>query len=221
MKEIEVNFYKKLNEYYQERDYLYTLKSYRGHSYSIVDFLLFVIISSVILLLGVALSIICQDIIYFSIFLLFSIVGYLISFIIVIDRRKQIVKTKKLEKELRNMIEDNKPLFDDKLLTLEDYIRHFEWIGFNIEIICRNKIKTYLIKGVTKDLKIITRNNFFINSMKCYIGDVEFNKIKNDDNKLDQLIKDYKLDSLSFNYYQMLFSFYKYIIETIDDYGIK
>ena len=41
MDKIKVEFYRKLNEYYQERDYLFTKKSFRGHAYSLIDFLLF------------------------------------------------------------------------------------------------------------------------------------------------------------------------------------
>lgn len=218
MNETEVKFYKKLNEYYQERDYLFTLKSSRGHSYSIVDFLLFIVISSILLLSGIILSIVCQDIIYFLILIILSIPGFLVSLIIVKDRKKQINKINILEKELREMIEENKPLFNDKKLTIDDYIKEFKSLGFNIEIINSNNKKTYLLKGTNKNIKIITKNIFFINKLECYINDVNFKNMKNDDKKLNQLIKEYRLDSFNINYYQMLFSFYKYVIETLEDY---
>lgn len=218
MEEIEVKFYKKLNEYYQERDHLYTLKSLIGHSYSFVDFLLFFIISSIILLTGIILSIIHQDIIFLDALLLFSLPGYIVTYIIFKDRKKQINKVRNLEKEIRDMIKENKPLFDNKKLTLGDYLEDFKNLGFDVNIIDENNKKIYLIKGSKATLKIISKNTFFINSLKCFINDVNFKKIKNDDVKLNQLIKDYKSDSLDSNYYQMLFYFHKYIIITIENY---
>ena len=218
MEEIEVKFYKKLNEYYQERDHLYTLKSLIGHSYSFVDFLLFFLISSIILLAGIILSIIHQDIIFLDALLLFSLPGYIVTYIIFKDRKKQINKVRYLEKEIRDMIKENKPLFDNKKLTLGDYLEDFKNLGFDVNIIDENNKKIYLIKGNKATLKIISKNTFFINSLKCFINDVNFKKIKNDDVKLNQLIKDYKSDSLGSNYYQMLFYFHKYIISTIENY---
>lgn len=218
MEEIEVKFYKKLNEYYQERDHLYTLKSLIGHSYSFVDFLLFFIISSIILLTGIILSIIHQDIIFLDALLLFSLPGYIVTYIIFKDRKKQINKVRNLEKEIRDMIKENKPLFDNKKLTLGDYLEDFKNLGFDVNIIDENNKKIYLIKGNKATLTIISKNTFFINSLKCFINDVNFKKIKNDDVKLNQLIKDYKSDSLGSNYYQMLFYFHKYIISTIENY---
>lgn len=218
MEEIEVKFYKKLNEYYQERDHLYTLKSLIGHSYSFVDFLLFFIISSIILLTGIILSIIHQDIIFLDALLLFSLPGYIVTYIIFKDRKKQINKVRNLEKEIRDMIKENKPLFDNKKLTLVDYLENFKNLGFDVNIIDENNKKIYLIKGNKATLRIISKNTFFINSLKCFINDVNFKKIKNDDVKLNQLIKDYKSDSLGSNYYQMLFYFHKYIISTIENY---
>ena len=47
MDKIKVEFYRKLNEYYQERDYLFTKKSFRGHAYSLIDFLLFFVTASI------------------------------------------------------------------------------------------------------------------------------------------------------------------------------
>lgn len=218
MEEIEVKFYKKLNEYYQERDHLYTLKSLIGHSYSFVDFLLFFIISSIILLTGIILSIIHQDIIFLDALLLFSLPGYIVTYIIFKDRKKQINKVRNLEKEIRDMIKENKPLFDNKKLTLGDYLEDFKNLGFDVNIIDENNKKIYLIKGNKATLTIISKNTFFINSLKCFINDVNFKKIKSDDVKLNQLIKDYKSDSLGSNYYQMLFYFHKYIISTIENY---
>ena len=218
MEEIEVKFYKKLNEYYQERDHLYTLKSLRGRSYSFVDFLLFFIISSIILLTGIILSIIHQDIIFLDALLLFSLPGYIVTYIIFKDRKKQINKVRNLEKEIRDMIKENKPLFDNKKLTLGDYLEDFKNLGFDVNIIDENNKKIYLIKGNKATLRIISKNTFFINSLKCFINDVNFKKIKNDDVKLNQLIKDYISDSLGSNYYQMLFYFHKYIISTIENY---
>jgi len=137
MKEIEVSFYKKLNEYYKERDYLFTLKSCRGHSYSLVDFLLFIVTSCILLLLGIIASIIYQDIIYFIVLFLLSVPGFIVSFIITKDRKKQSDKINRLEKELRDMIEENKPLFNDEKLTLDDYIKEFERLGFSIVILMK------------------------------------------------------------------------------------
>ena len=47
---------------------------------------------------------------------------------------------------------------------------------------------------------------------------INFKKIRNKEPKLKQLIKDYRFKSFGNNYYQMLFSFYKYVLETIEDY---
>ena len=158
MEEIEVKFYKKLNEYYQERDHLYTLKSLIGHSYSFVDFLLFFMISSIILLTGIILSIIHQDIIFLDALLLFSLPGYIVTYIIFKDRKKQINKVRNLEKEIRDMIKENKPLFDNKKLTLDDYLEDFKNLSFDVNIIDENNKKIYLIKGNKATLKIITKN---------------------------------------------------------------
>ena len=90
MDRIKTEFYNKLNEYYQERDYLFTKKSFRGHAYSLIDFLLFFVTASILLLLGIVLSIINQDIFYFVLFFALSIIPYVISFLIIRDRKKQI-----------------------------------------------------------------------------------------------------------------------------------
>ncbi len=218
MDKIKVEFYRKLNEYYQERDYLFTKKSFRGHAYSLIDFLLFFVTASILLLLGIVLSIINQDIIYFVLFLVLPAILYLVSFLIIRDRKKQIKKINSLLAELRKMIDEYKPLFDGSKLTIEDYVSDLKTLGFELEVTDSGEEKIYFLKGTKKNIKIITKNTFFNNSIKCFIGDVDFKKVRNDDCKLNQLIKDYRLDSFNMNYYQMIWFFYKYILETIEDY---
>ena len=218
MDKIKVEFYRKLNEYYQERDYLFTRKSFRGHAYSLIDFLLFFVTASILLLLGIVLSIINQDIIYFVFFLVLPAILYLVSFLIIRDRKKQIKKINSLLAELRKMIDEYKTLFDESKLTIEDYVSDLKTLGFELEVTGSGEEKIYFLKGTKKNIKIITKNTFFNNSIKCFIGDVDFKKVRNDDSKLNQLIKDYRFDSFNMNYYQMIWSFYKYILETIEDY---
>ena len=218
MDKIKVEFYGKLNEYYQERDYLFTRKSYRGHAYSLIDFLLFFVTASILLLLGMVLSIINQEIIYFVLFLALPAILYLVSFLIIRDRKKQIKKIDSLLVELRKMMDEYKPLFDGSKLTIEDYVSDLKTLGFELEVTDSSEEKIYFLKGTKKNIKIITKNTFFNNSIKCFIGDVDFKKVRNDDSKLNQLIKDYRLDSFNMNYYQMIWFFYKYILETIEDY---
>ena len=218
MDKIKVEFYRKLNEYYQERDYLFTRKSFRGHAYSLIDFLLFFVTASILLLLGIVLSIINQDIIYFVFFLVLPAILFLVSFLIIRDRKKQIKKIDSLLAELRKMIDEYKPLFDGSKLTIEDYVNDLKSLGFELEVTDSGEEKIYFLKGTKKNIKIITKNTFFNNSIKCFIGDVDFKKVRNDDCKLNQLIKDYRLDSFNMNYYQMIWFFYKYILEAIEDY---
>ncbi|MCI5745089.1 MAG: hypothetical protein MR270_02255 [Erysipelotrichaceae bacterium] len=218
MDKIKVEFYRKLNEYNQERDYLFTRKSYRGHAYSLLDFLLFFVTASILLILGIVLSIINKDIFYFAFFFALSVIPYSVSFFIIMDRKKQIKKIDILLVELRNMINQFNPLFNESKLTLDDYVNDLKKLGFELGIITFKEEKTFILKGTKKNIKIITKNTFFTNSIKCYIGDVDFKKVRNDDSKLNQLIKDYRFDSFNMNYYQMIWSFYKYILETIEDY---
>ena len=218
MDKIKVEFYRKLNEYYQERDYLFTRKSFRGHAYSLIDFLLFFVTASIFLLFGIVLSIINQDIIYFVFFLVLPAILYLVSFLIIRDRKKQIKKINSLLVELRKMVDEYKPLFDESKLTIEDYVSDLKTLGFELEVTGSGEEKIYFLKGTKKNIKIITKNTFFNNSIKCFIGDVDFKKVRNDDSKLNQLIKDYRFDSFNMNYYQMIWFFYKYILETIEDY---
>ena len=218
MDKIKVEFYRKLNKYYQERDYLFTKKSFRGHAYSLLDFLLFFVTASILLILGIVLSIINKDIFYFAFFFALSVIPYLVSFFIIRGRKKQIKKIDILLVELRSMINEFNPLFNESKLTLDDYVNDLRNLGFELEIITFKEEKTFILKGTKKNIKIITKNTFFNNSIKCFIGNVDFKKIRNDDSKLNQLIKDYRFDSFNMNYYQMIWSFYKYILETIEDY---
>ena len=218
MDKIKVEFYRKLNEYNQERDYLFTRKSYRGHAYSLLDFLLFFVTASILLILGIVLSIINKDIFYFAFFFALSVIPYLVSFFIIRDRKKQIKKIDILLVELRSMINEFNPLFNESKLTLDDYVNDLKNLGFELKIITFKEEKTFILKGTKKNIKIITKNTFFTNSIKCYIGDIDFKKASNDDSKMNQLIKDYRFDSFNMNYYQMIWSFYKYILETIEDY---
>ena len=218
MDKIKTEFYNKLNEYYQERDYLFTKKSFRGHAYSLIDFLLFFVTASILLLLGIVLSIINKDIFYFVLFFALSIIPYVVSFLIIRDRKKQIKKINSLLAELRKMVDEYKPLFDESKLTIEDYVSDLKTLGFELEVNDSGEEKIYFLKGTKKNIKIITKNTFFNNSIKCFIGDFDFKKVRNDDSKLNQLIKNYRFDSFNMNYYQMISLFYKYILETIEDY---
>ena len=164
------------------------------------------------------LSIINQDIIYFELLIALPAILYLVSFLIIRDRKKQIKKIDSLLAELRKMIDEYKPLFDESKLTIEDYVSDLKTLGFELEVTDSGEEKIYFLKGTKKNIKIITKNTFFNNSIKCFIGDVDFKKVRNDDCKLNQLIKDYRLDSFNMNYYQMIWFFYKYILETIVDY---
>lgn len=219
MDKIKEKYYKKLNEYYALRDSIYTDQGYRGNSGTFVDFTFITSFAFSILILGIIISCTSKELFVFILFGTMFLLLLLVSFSFYMIRKKKINKLNILFNELRDMINEYNPLFNESKLNLEDYINYLKSYGFVVEKnIIDNKRKIYILKGQNSYIKIYTRNKFFRNILKCYINDVNFRKIKNKDPKLKQLIKDYKYNSFGNNYYQMLFCFYKYILETIKDY---
>lgn len=209
-------FYRKLNEYYETRDRLYTYKSYRENSYSLVDFLLFFVVASILLILSAIISIIEIDASYLLFMSPFYLLIYLGSLLIIKGRKKQIIKIEKLREELLTIIDEEKPKYNNIKLDLYDYIKELESLGFKSKKYLEKRKTIYILQGLKESIKITSINSFFINRLICEINNINFKKTKNNNQKLKQIIKDYKSESLVQSCYQMINWFCKYIIETIE-----
>lgn len=219
MDQIKEKYYKKLNEYYVLRDSIFTDQGYRGNSGTFVDFTIITSLAFLILILGIIISWTSKELFVFILFDIISLLLLFVSFTFYMIRKKKIIKLNILFNELKSMVNEYNPLFNESKLDLQDYINDLESYGFVVEKnIIDNKSKLYILKGSKGCIKIFTKNKFFRNILKCYINDINFKKIRNKEPKLKQLIKDYRFKSFGNNYYQMLFSFYKYVLETIEDY---
>ena len=99
-------------------------------------------------------------------------------------------------------------------MDLNDYVEAFKMLGFKINVSSsRNKI-VYEIKNKDTIIKLTSKESFFINTIKCEIDGVDFKKIQSKDEFLQQLVKDYKLDYMNKNYYQMLDICYRYVYKS-------
>ena len=61
------------------------------------------------------------------------------------------MKIKKIEillVELRSMINEFNPFFNESKLTLDDYVNDLKNLGFELEIITFKEEKTFILKGV-------------------------------------------------------------------------
>ena len=216
--ELEVLFYRKLNEYYELRDRLFTIRSIRGHAYSIIDFLVFVILGVMNVVASVVLAIIEGDISYVCFLSILYIPLFIVAFIIFKERKNKLEKLQKMKEEILCIGKQDSKLLENKRFELIDYINELASFGFGVEC-TKNKNKTiYLLRSSKCEVKVTTLNTFFINKLDCEINGVNFKKCLNENKNLMQLIKDYKFDALFQNYYQMIEIFYKYILETLEEY---
>lgn len=208
-------FYKKLNEYYEYRDNLYTLKSNKGQVISIVDFIICLIISVSTIACPIILIVKEKQIGYSLFFIPFIIVLLLLSLSIVKNRKKYIKELNRLKKELQITKEKNSPLYDESKLDLKDYVEAFKMIGFKINVSINSDKTVYVLNNENTVIKLTSKESFFINTIKCEIDGVDFKKIESKDEFLQQLVKDYKLDYMNKNYYQMLDICYRYVYKSI------
>ena len=205
----ELEFYKKLNKYYEERDELYSFDNRRystlclgafiGHI--LLGFLSLIIVTMFIVEIGMHPILIIMVLMI----ILFTVLGC--AFVIK-NRKKRLKKLHDREEELLYMINNVNTFSCDAKLNLNDYIREFENLGFIVRKEEDNQTIRYELFGLKKKIVIVSKHSFFLEKLNCYIDECDFKKYS----------KDYKSESLRFNYYQALWIFYRYINENINDF---
>ena len=202
---MKVEFYRKLNKYYVDRDDLFIQGKNRPTIENILTLIFITFFCS--------LTIIISSFFYVE-YLIALCVDILPLILIIINciEKKQIKKLSFSIIELKKMRLESSSKFDHIKIDVDDYINDLKSIGYTV-LKDRKVFKdVYILRKDNLELKIISRFNFFSNNVTCYINNVKLNHIKDNDEELYKLIKNYKFNCFNKNRYEKLDSFYKFAV---------
>ncbi len=203
---MKVEFYQKLNKYYVDRDDLFIQGKNRPTIENILTLILITFFYSLIIIISSFFYI------EYLIALCVDILCFIPIFLYCIERKNKLKKLSFSIIELKKMRLDSSPKFDHIKIDVEDYINDLKSIGFTILKDRKGFKDVYILRKDNLELKIISGFNFFSNNVTCYINNVKFNHIKDNDEELYKLIKNYKFNCFLKNGYEKLDSFYKFIV---------
>lgn len=203
---MKVEFYQKLNKYYVDRDDLFIQGKNRPTIENILTLILITFFYS--------LTIIISSFFYveYLIALCVDILPLILIIINCIERKNKLNKLSFSIVELKKMRLASSPKFDHIKIDVEDYINDLISIGYNVLKDKKYFKDVYILRKDNLELKIISGFNFLSDNVTCYINNVKFNHIKDNDEELYKLIKNYKFNCFLKNGYEKLDSFYKFIV---------
>ena len=203
---MKVEFYQKLNKYYVDRDDLFIQGKNRPTIENILTLILITFFYSLIIIISSFFYI------EYLIALCVNIILLILIIINCIERKNKLKKLSFSIVELKKMRLASSPKFDHIKIDVEDYINDLISIGYNVLKDKKYFKDVYILRKDNLELKIISGFNFLSDNVTCYINNVKFNHIKDNDEELYKLIKNYKLNCFNKNGYEKLDSFYKFIV---------
>lgn len=180
---MKVEFYQKLNKYYVDRDDLFIQGKNRPTIENILTLILITFFYSLIIIISSF---------FYIEYLIALCVDILLLILIIINCIERKNKLKKLSfsiAELKKMRLASSPKFDHVKIDVEDYINDLISIGYNALKDKKYFKDVYILRKDNLELKIISGFNFLSDNVTCYINNVKFNHIKDNDEELYKLIK--------------------------------